>query len=77
MTSNTATLSRRQKTESPNRHLWNNHGWWWFHATFHLPDNTAQRVRFSLKTKDLETARRKRDDILARHLHPNQNQQAA
>lgn len=65
MNANTATISRRQKIAGPNHHLCNNHGHWWFHATFHLVNGTAQRVRFSLKTCDLETARARRDKILS------------
>lgn len=61
----TPTLSRRQKTAGPNHHLWNNHGTWWFHGTFHLPDGTAERVRVSLKTRDLGLAREKRDRLLS------------
>ena len=58
-------ISRRQKTAGPNHHLWNNHGGWWFHATFHLPDHTAERIRVNLRTCDLSTARLRRDSILA------------
>ena len=62
MTPATATISRRQKTAGPDHHLWNNHGSWWFHGTFHLPNGTAERVRVNLRTADLASAR---DDILA------------
>jgi hypothetical protein len=62
-------VSRRQKSTNPLHHLWNNHGSWWFHATYHLPDGTAQRARVNLKTKDLDRARAKRDRILATPLH--------
>ena len=65
MTIATPILSRRQKTAGPNHHLWNNHGGWWFHCTFHLPDGTAERVRVNLKTDDLSSARMRRDSILA------------
>lgn len=57
-------LSSRQKTAGPNHHLWNNHGTWWFHGTFHLPDGTAERVRVNLKTADLKAARLRRDHII-------------
>ena len=57
-------ISRRQKTTEPNHHLWNNHGTWWFHGTFHLADSTAERVRVNLRTGDLSIARRRRDLIL-------------
>ena len=57
-------ISRRQQRSNPNHHLWNNHGTWWFHATFHHPNGTKQRHRASLQTRDLETARRRRDNLL-------------
>ena len=67
-------LSRRQKTDGPNHHLWNNHGTWWFHGTIHKHDGTAERVRVSLATRNEEQARRKRDIIISRFtlspLHP-------
>jgi len=44
-------------------HLWNNNGMWWIHYTRHLPDFTKQRVRQSLKTRDLATAQSRRDKI--------------
>ena len=66
MSTNTPTLSRRQKTDGPNHHLWNNNGTWWFHGTVHRPDGTADRVRISLGTRELEQARRKRDLLFER-----------
>jgi hypothetical protein len=70
-------ISRRQKTTGANHHLWNNHGSWWFHGTFHLPDGTAQRVRVNLKTTDLDQARRRRDAILAGRCFQSAPTQAA
>lgn len=57
-------FSRRQKTDGPNHHLWNNHGTWWFHGTFHKPEGTKERVRVNLRTRDLAEARLKRDRIV-------------
>jgi hypothetical protein len=57
-------ISCRQKTAGPNHHLWNNHGTWWFHGTFHLADSTAERVRVNLRTGDLALARHRRESIL-------------
>lgn len=57
-------LSRRQKIAGINHHLWNNHGIWWFHGTVHLPNGTAERVRLSLRTRHIENARSRRDQIL-------------
>ncbi len=51
---------------NPDHHLWNNRGTWWCHFTLHRPDYTAERVRVSLRTKDLAEARRRRDVLLAR-----------
>lgn len=58
-------ISRRQKIAGPNHHLWNNHGTWWFHGTFHLSDGTAERVRVNLKTDHLSSARNRRNFILS------------
>ena len=38
---------------------------WWCHVNFHKPDSTAERLRFSLKTRDIEKARARRDKIFA------------
>jgi hypothetical protein len=45
-------------------HLWNNNGTWWFHLTVRLPDFTKYRLRTSLKTNDIEEAKRVRDFLL-------------
>jgi hypothetical protein len=66
MNSHAPIVSCRQKTAGPHHHLWNNHGTWWFHGTLHLPDYTAERRRFNLKTSDLHEAIRRRDAILAK-----------
>ena len=66
MNPSTSIISRRQKTDGPNHHLWNNHGTWWFHGTLHKPDGTAERLRANLKTRDESQAKRKRDVILSR-----------
>ena len=65
-------ISRRQKAAGPLHHLWQNHGNWWVHYTLHLPDFTAVRVRRNLRTKDLPTAQRLRDEILAGSQPPPQ-----
>ncbi len=56
----------RTTAENPDHHLWNNRGTWWCHFTLHRPDYTAERVRFSLRTRDLVEARRRRDEVLRR-----------
>jgi hypothetical protein len=65
MKQDTIQISRRQKADGPNHHLWNNHGTWWLHCTIQLPDFTNRRLRKNLRTTDLETARRLRDRFLA------------
>ena len=57
-------LANRRTKSNPNHHLWNNNGTWWLHFTLHSNTGTRKRHRFSLKTPDLESARRKRDRIL-------------
>lgn len=57
-------LALRVNEENPNHHLWNNRGVWWCHLTVHKNDATSERLRFSLKTRDLDSARDRRDRIL-------------
>ncbi len=59
-------LAVRVNEENPNHHLWNNRGTWWCHFTLHKPDYTAERVRVSLQTSDVEEARCRRDELLER-----------
>jgi hypothetical protein len=59
------TTSLRINQANPNHHLWNNNGVWWVHVTLHLPDFTKRRLRRSLSTGDLATARRQRDWLLS------------
>ena len=47
-----------------NHHLWNNNGTWWIHYTIYPTPVTAERIRHSLKTRNLTEARRLRDQIL-------------
>ncbi|MEM1444144.1 MAG: hypothetical protein AAGF67_17485 [Verrucomicrobiota bacterium] len=57
-------LAARVNGENPNHHLWNNRGTWWCHFTIHRPDYTSERIRVSLRTREVERAREKRDEIL-------------
>lgn len=57
-------LSLRVNTDNRLHHLWNNNGTWWIHYTLHFADYTAQRIRRSLKTSELEEAIRLRDEII-------------
>jgi hypothetical protein len=59
------TLSIRIDGQNPNHHLWLNHGWWWVHYVVHR-GNRKERIRRSLQTRDLDAARRKRDELFAR-----------
>ena len=47
-----------------NHHLWNNNGTWWIHYTIYPTPVTAERIRHSLKTRNLSKARHLRDQIL-------------
>ena len=47
-----------------NHHLWNNRGVWWCHFTVHQKSK-SKRMRFSLKTEDIDIARRRRDKIFS------------
>jgi hypothetical protein len=47
-----------------NHHLWKNNGTWFVHYTVHRADHTKARVRASLRTRRLSTARRLRDRVL-------------
>lgn len=66
-----ARLSVRVNEQNENHHLWNNRGVWWCHMTLHRSDSTSQRLRFSLKTKDLQKARERRDRIFQKIAHLN------
>ena len=58
-----AALAIRVDPANPNHHLWDNNGTWFVHYTVYPTPVTAERVRCSLGTRDLVTARRKRDDL--------------
>ncbi|QQL43755.1 hypothetical protein [Sulfuriroseicoccus oceanibius] len=59
-------FSLRIDEANPTHHLWNNNGTWWCNFTVHDGCHRTQRVRFSLKTKDVATAIIKRDQLLQR-----------
>ena len=60
-----AVLASRGAQNNPDHHLWDNRGTWWCHFTLHKADYTSERIRVSLKTRDLLVARRRRDELLA------------
>lgn len=55
-------LALRIDKDNLNHHLWNNNGTWWIHYTVYPSAVTAERKRHSLKTKDVNTARLRRDE---------------
>ena len=63
MTIKKTKLAMRVNSDNLNHHLWNNRGVWWCHLTVHKSDATAERLRFSLKTRDVDQARHRRDKI--------------
>ena len=59
-------LAVRINPKNPIHHLFNNHGTWWCHFWVIENNRTQQRVRVNLKTRDLQKAQVKRDEILAK-----------
>jgi len=57
-------LALRIDDSNLNHHLWNNNGTWWIHYTIYPTPVTVERIRHSLKTKNLPEARSRRDEIL-------------
>ena len=53
----------RLNADNPNHHLWNNNGTWFLHYTVYPTSFTKERIRRSLGTKDLDTARQRRDSF--------------
>ena len=66
---NSPQLAIRLRGHNPNHHLWLNNGTWFTHYTVYPDTLTKERVRRSLKTKTLATARERRDQLLS-HLSP-------
>jgi len=62
-------LSIRTDKKNPNHHLWNNNGTWFIHYTIYPTPLTKQRVRKSLRTKSLDVARQRRDQLLTTYTH--------
>ena len=59
--SNVITLAALRISEAnPNHHLWNNNGTWFLHYTVYPTPFTKERIRRSLGTKCLTTARERR-----------------
>ena len=62
-------LALRIDDSNLNHHLWNNNGTWWIHYTIYPTSVTAERVRYSLKTKNLTEARSLRNKIFKKFLN--------
>lgn len=58
-------LALRISDENADHHLWDNHGTWWCHFTVHAATGEKYRVRRSLRTSCLSSARRRRDRLLS------------
>ncbi len=58
-------LATSRTDTNPDHHLWNNNGTWWCYFTLRSATGGSKRHRISLKTRDIESARRKRDRFLA------------
>jgi len=58
------THTRSQSPHNPDHHLWRNGRYWWIAFTLLYHGWRQERVRRSLKTADLQEARRRRDAIL-------------
>lgn len=59
-------LAVRIDETNPDHHIWNNNGTWWVHYTVYPTPVTAERRRRSLRTKDVATARTRRDLLFVR-----------
>jgi hypothetical protein len=57
-------LVTRRTDTNPNHHIWKNNGTWWIRFTLRSTAGESIRPAYSLKTADLDAARRKRDRIL-------------
>jgi hypothetical protein len=58
-------LSSRSTHSGSGHNLWNNNGTWWVHYTLHF-DCRKRRIRRSLKTRSLDEAIRRRDELFDR-----------
>ncbi len=57
-------MKRNRWQPNPNRLLWLNNGYWWMRWQPYDPVKT-ERLTFNLKTRDVNEARRRRDEIVA------------
>jgi len=57
-------MKRNRWQPNPDRLIWNNNGTYWMRWAPYNPVRT-ERLTFNLKTRDVNEARRKRDEIVA------------
>ena len=57
-------LASKSRPANPNHHLFNNNGIWWCQITVHRGP-FSKRLRFSLRTSNVDQARERRDRIFA------------
>ena len=57
---------RSGETSNPNHHIWCNNGTYFVHLTVVWKERKKVRLRKSLRTKDMDEARRRRDRFIAR-----------
>jgi hypothetical protein len=66
----TDTACIRVDETNPDHHLYRvNGGNWWVHYRAYPTSLTVDRIRRSLRTKSLGTARQRRDDLFAQLFH--------
>lgn len=58
------TLAIRSVTHNPNHHLWNNNGTWFCKFRIKANDGTIQKINQSLRTRCVEDARLRRDELM-------------
>ena len=79
----TMTIKRNQNAsvriwaQNPDHHLYKNNGTWWVHYTSYPTPVTTGRVRRSLRTHDVETARARRDALFGELFHESGKEVAA
>ena len=56
-------LVTRRTDTNPNHHIWKNNGTWWIRFTLRSTEGESIRHAYSLKTPDLDAARRRRNGI--------------
>jgi len=63
-------LKTRRVGSNPNHHIWNNNGTWFCKFRVHAADGGTKYINKTLKTKFLEEARKRRDEMMAAYSNP-------